>query len=240
MGTQPQSSRDLDNLSNSRSLSPGPFVKLRPAPAGPQPSSAYCMGRNFGCAYGRGAVARGAADRAARADRARAAAGQDAVRRAAAAARDRAGAGAPAAAGLPQRADHRPGPAAPEQPILYLALFGPLLTRLPADILGTADNAYKFFVPGLLIQLGLFGSTFVGFAIISDWRAGTMGGAYGSTVRHYRGRGRAPGMKARGLITSSSRRRARNGAESTLPSVAVSTCLARSRASSSRASSSRA
>ncbi len=32
---------------------------------------------------------------------------------------------------------------------------------------GTAA-AYKFFVPGLLIQLGLFGSTFVGFAIISD------------------------------------------------------------------------
>lgn len=83
------------------------------------------------------------------------------------------------------------------QPILYLALFGPLLTRLPAGVLGgsagagaragagagasalgsgsggTAD-AYKFFVPGLLIQLGLFGSTFVGFAIISDWRAGVI------------------------------------------------------------------
>jgi len=27
-------------------------------------------------------------------------------------------------------------------------------------------------VPGLLIQLALFGSTFVGFAIISEWRAG--------------------------------------------------------------------
>ena len=27
-------------------------------------------------------------------------------------------------------------------------------------------------MPGLLIQLALFGSTFVGFAIISDWRAG--------------------------------------------------------------------
>jgi ABC-2 type transport system permease protein len=68
------------------------------------------------------------------------------------------------------------------QPILYLALFGPLLTRLPVGALtggvstasaGTAA-AYKFFVPGLLIQLGLFGSTFVGFAIISDWRAGVI------------------------------------------------------------------
>ena len=60
------------------------------------------------------------------------------------------------------------------QPILYLALFGPLLTRLPAATLGTTGNAYKVFVPGLLIQLGLFGSTFVGFAIISDWRAGVI------------------------------------------------------------------
>ncbi|HVT68787.1 MAG TPA: ABC transporter permease [Trebonia sp.] len=64
------------------------------------------------------------------------------------------------------------------QPILYLALFGPLLTKLPAGMLaagpgkgGTAE-AYQFFVPGLLIQLALFGSTFVGFAIISEWRAG--------------------------------------------------------------------
>ena len=64
------------------------------------------------------------------------------------------------------------------QPILYLALFGPLLTKLPAGVLsggsgtgGTAE-AYRFFVPGLLIQLALFGSTFVGFAIISEWRSG--------------------------------------------------------------------
>ena len=69
------------------------------------------------------------------------------------------------------------------QPILYLVLFGPLLTKLPAGVLGGSSGgaaaggtaaAYKFFVPGLLIQLGLFGSTFVGFAIISDWRAGVI------------------------------------------------------------------
>jgi len=66
------------------------------------------------------------------------------------------------------------------QPILYLVLFGPLLTRLPAGALsggsgsgGTAE-AYRFLVPGLLIQLALFGSTFVGFAIISEWRAGVI------------------------------------------------------------------
>jgi ABC-2 type transport system permease protein len=61
------------------------------------------------------------------------------------------------------------------QPALYLVLFGPLLARVPSQTLGTADtNAYRFFVPGLLIQLGLFGSTFVGFAIIADWRAGVV------------------------------------------------------------------
>ena len=69
------------------------------------------------------------------------------------------------------------------QPVLYLVLFGPLLTKLPAGTLGgsvspnspagTAE-AYRFFVPGLLIQLGLFGSMFVGFAIISDWRGGVI------------------------------------------------------------------
>jgi ABC-2 type transport system permease protein len=60
------------------------------------------------------------------------------------------------------------------QPILYLVMFGPLLKGLPSSSLGGGGNAYRFFVPGLLIQLGLFGSTFVGFAIISDWRAGVI------------------------------------------------------------------
>src|SRR5262252_7271998 len=64
------------------------------------------------------------------------------------------------------------------QPVLYLVLFGPLLTRLPAGALGGGSGgtaeAYRFFVPGLLIQLALFGSTFVGFAIISDWRSGVI------------------------------------------------------------------
>jgi ABC-2 type transport system permease protein len=38
----------------------------------------------------------------------------------------------------------------------------------------SGHNAWDFFVPGLLIQLGLFGSTFVGFTIIADWRAGVI------------------------------------------------------------------
>jgi ABC-2 type transport system permease protein len=62
------------------------------------------------------------------------------------------------------------------QPILYLAFFGPLLARIAkSGALGVpANNPYSFFVPGLLIQLGLFGAAFVGFTIIADWRAGVI------------------------------------------------------------------
>jgi ABC-2 type transport system permease protein len=62
------------------------------------------------------------------------------------------------------------------QPILYLAFFGPLLTRIAAGGLPgfPPGNSYSFFVPGLLVQLGLFGAAFVGFTIISDWRAGVI------------------------------------------------------------------
>ncbi len=58
------------------------------------------------------------------------------------------------------------------QPVLYLALFGPLLEPLAAQI--GADNAYTFFVPGLLLQLGLFGALFAGFGLIGEWRDGVI------------------------------------------------------------------
>jgi ABC-2 type transport system permease protein len=62
------------------------------------------------------------------------------------------------------------------QPLLYLALFGPLLERVSA--LGLpgmpAGRPYNFFVPGLLVEMGLFGSAFVGFSIIADWRTGVV------------------------------------------------------------------
>jgi len=58
------------------------------------------------------------------------------------------------------------------QPILYLCLFGPLLEPL-ASTLG-AENAYTLFVPGLLVQLGLFGALFAGFGLIAEWRAGVI------------------------------------------------------------------
>src|SRR6478752_2422321 len=58
------------------------------------------------------------------------------------------------------------------QPVLYLFLFGPLLKPL-ADQFG-ADNAYTFFVPGLLVQLGIFGAFFAGFSLIAEWRDGVI------------------------------------------------------------------
>ncbi len=55
------------------------------------------------------------------------------------------------------------------QPLYFLLLFGPLL----APILG-GKNAYQVFVPGLLVQLAMFGPLFVGFVLISELRAGIL------------------------------------------------------------------
>ena len=58
------------------------------------------------------------------------------------------------------------------QPVLYLVFFGPLLEPI-AEQIGTT-NAYTFFVPGLLVQLGLFGALFAGFGLIAEWREGVV------------------------------------------------------------------
>ncbi|MEU0106881.1 ABC transporter permease [Streptomyces sp. NPDC006129] len=50
-------------------------------------------------------------------------------------------------------------------PLLYLLFFGPLLTDLP---LGERGSSWQVLVPGLLCQLGLFGASFAGFAIIIE------------------------------------------------------------------------
>jgi ABC-2 type transport system permease protein len=60
------------------------------------------------------------------------------------------------------------------QPALYLILFGPLLIRLAGRPGFPSGNAWQFYTPGLLIQLSIFGSAFVGFALIADWRAGVV------------------------------------------------------------------
>ncbi|MDN0195787.1 ABC transporter permease [Streptomyces sp. S.PNR 29] len=50
-------------------------------------------------------------------------------------------------------------------PLLYLLFFGPLLTDLP---LGERGSSWQVLVPGLLLQLGLFGASFAGFSIIIE------------------------------------------------------------------------
>jgi ABC-2 type transport system permease protein len=58
------------------------------------------------------------------------------------------------------------------QPILYIVLFGPLLEPIAGQL--GAGNAYQIFVPGILVQLGIFGSLFVGFGLIAEYRAGVI------------------------------------------------------------------
>lgn len=58
------------------------------------------------------------------------------------------------------------------QPVLYLLLFGPLLKPLIKQF--GASNAYTFFVPGMLVQLGIFGAFFAGFGLIGEWREGVI------------------------------------------------------------------
>ncbi|MFG3169711.1 ABC transporter permease [Streptomyces sp. NPDC048200] len=54
-------------------------------------------------------------------------------------------------------------------PLLYLLFFGPLLTGLPLASRGTS---WQVLVPGLLLQLGLFGAAFAGFSIIIEKNLG--------------------------------------------------------------------
>lgn len=60
------------------------------------------------------------------------------------------------------------------QPILYLALFGPLLEPVASAPGFPPGDAWQVFVPGLLVQLGMFGAAFVGFGLIAEWRAGVV------------------------------------------------------------------
>ncbi|MFN2569762.1 MAG: ABC transporter permease [Candidatus Dormibacteria bacterium] len=59
------------------------------------------------------------------------------------------------------------------QPLYFLVLFGPLLTSLTGPGL-PADRAFNVFVPGLLIQLGIFGTLFVGLGLIAEVRNGVV------------------------------------------------------------------
>ncbi|MFJ9080825.1 ABC transporter permease [Streptomyces sp. NPDC102384] len=56
-------------------------------------------------------------------------------------------------------------------PLLYLLFFGPLLTSLP---LSSSGSSWQVLVPGLLLQLALFGAAFCGFGIILEKNYGVV------------------------------------------------------------------
>ncbi len=60
------------------------------------------------------------------------------------------------------------------QPILYLTLFGPLLEPVVNAPGFPPGTAWQVFVPGLLVQLAVFGAAFAGFGLIAEWRAGVV------------------------------------------------------------------
>lgn len=51
------------------------------------------------------------------------------------------------------------------QPLLFLVLFGPLLSN---------SGSWQWFVPGLVVQMGLFGTAYAGFALIPEIRSGAL------------------------------------------------------------------
>jgi len=60
------------------------------------------------------------------------------------------------------------------QPLIYLSLFAPLLRPLAGGPGFPPGSALQVFVPGLIVQMGMFGTLFVGFALMADMRAGVI------------------------------------------------------------------
>ena len=58
-------------------------------------------------------------------------------------------------------------------PVLYLVLFGPLLEGA-TQAAGSTTNAFNWFVPGLIIQIAIFGTAFGGFGLIAELRNGVV------------------------------------------------------------------
>ncbi|WP_405021018.1 ABC transporter permease [Kitasatospora sp. NBC_00070] len=56
------------------------------------------------------------------------------------------------------------------QPLFYLLLFAPLLK--PVLRVGSYEEAYRIYVPGLLAVLVIFGGLFTGFSLLGELRAG--------------------------------------------------------------------
>ncbi|MDS0137648.1 MULTISPECIES: ABC transporter permease [unclassified Amycolatopsis] len=60
------------------------------------------------------------------------------------------------------------------QPLLYLFLFGPLMVRTVQDQGLTETAGWMLLTPALIAQLALFGSSFVGFGLLAEYRSGVV------------------------------------------------------------------
>jgi ABC-2 type transport system permease protein len=60
------------------------------------------------------------------------------------------------------------------QPICYMLLYAPLFNRLTRVPGFPPGNAFQVFTPGVLVMLGLFSATFVGYDLIFELRAGVI------------------------------------------------------------------
>ncbi len=60
------------------------------------------------------------------------------------------------------------------QPLLYLFLFGPLMVKAMTAQGMTEVDGWMLLTPALIAQLALFGSSFVGFALLAEYRSGVV------------------------------------------------------------------
>ena len=61
------------------------------------------------------------------------------------------------------------------QPVVYLALFAPLLKPALASMgAGSMTDAYRIYVPGMLVALALGGGLYVGFGLLAELASGVI------------------------------------------------------------------
>jgi ABC-2 type transport system permease protein len=60
------------------------------------------------------------------------------------------------------------------QPLVYLLLFGPVLTGVANLNGGGPRSVYAVYVPALTVQLALFGGAFTGLTLLSEFRQGVL------------------------------------------------------------------
>ncbi len=63
------------------------------------------------------------------------------------------------------------------QPLILLALFGPLLTSVPGATAGTGDggsgNVWNWFIPGVLAMIAIFGTSMTGSNLLAEMQQGS-------------------------------------------------------------------